>query len=186
MRSVLLSELMRRYNSLADASPATTAKRPLPISCFAEASTSRRIFVLRFPASGPWQAKQRSERIGRLSRLNSIAESGRLSRTKKVKRSIQLDSIAWDVTVNGMRAHRCPHVVLWNAVFTSGGVHGIDPVRFVPTGIFSVNFRKWPNPFISDKHVLRLGIPGILHLWSVLMTVSAYHGWFRLTWVSAV
>ena len=67
------------------------------------------------------------------------------------------------------------------AVYTDGSVHWIDPVRFVPTGIFSVNFRKWPNPFISNKHVLRMGIFEILHLLSVLMTVSAYHGWFRVT-----
>ena len=47
----------------------------LPESSFlkAPACTSNRNPALRFFSSGPWQAKQLSEKIGRMSRLKSIA-----------------------------------------------------------------------------------------------------------------
>src|SRR6476661_3944256 len=57
-------------------------------SILAADSISRRIFVLRVAASGPWQLKHLSEKMGRMSRLNSIGGgSGRAVETKATKQS---------------------------------------------------------------------------------------------------
>jgi hypothetical protein len=71
MRVALSSELIRRNISLASGSPGTIDRRPPRNSILAVDSMSRRIFVFRFAASGPWQVKHLSEKIGRMSRLKS-------------------------------------------------------------------------------------------------------------------
>src|SRR4051794_23187606 len=48
--------------------------RPFPKSIFAPVSLSKRSFDLRFAASGPWHVKHLSDKIGRISRLNSTEE----------------------------------------------------------------------------------------------------------------
>ena len=70
MRRAALSELMRWMISLFSGSPGTMAKRP-PRSAKAPSSVSRRSGLSRVALSGPWQVKHLSERIGRMSRLNS-------------------------------------------------------------------------------------------------------------------
>src|SRR5271165_5543401 len=73
MRTAVSEEVTRRTTSLRSGSPGTMAKRPFASSIRAPASVSKRNFVFRLAASGPWQAKHWSERIGRISRLNSIS-----------------------------------------------------------------------------------------------------------------
>src|SRR6516165_2592206 len=55
-------DVMRRISSLSPGLPATITER-------APSSVSKCSFALRFALSGPWQLKQRSDRIGRTSRL---------------------------------------------------------------------------------------------------------------------
>ena len=57
-------------SSLASGSPGFTAWMP-SLRTVAPSGVSRRSLPLRFLASKPWQAKQLSERIGRMSRLKS-------------------------------------------------------------------------------------------------------------------
>ena len=64
--------VIRCTNSLLSGRPGTITKLP-PRSDLAASSTSSRRSASRFAASGPWQRKQLSERIGRMSRLKSIA-----------------------------------------------------------------------------------------------------------------
>jgi hypothetical protein len=71
IRIVLSSGSSRATSSLASGSLGTMA----PISTATSRRSSRRS-ALREALSGPWQAKQFSDRIGRMSRLNSIAAEG--------------------------------------------------------------------------------------------------------------
>ena len=70
MRNAGFSAVMRFTMVLASGSPSTIAWRP-PRSAFAAASLSRRSGIFLATASGPWQVKHLSERIGRTSRLKS-------------------------------------------------------------------------------------------------------------------
>ena len=64
--------LMRAMTALRFRSPGTMAVSPLLSGLVAPANSSSRSPALRpLLASGPWQPKQRSERIGRTSRLKS-------------------------------------------------------------------------------------------------------------------
>ena len=58
------------YSLLSAAFPGTITWYP-PRSAKAPSFVSRRRFTIRCFSSGPWQAKQLSERIGRISRLKS-------------------------------------------------------------------------------------------------------------------
>src|SRR5689334_22367276 len=64
-------------------------RRPPRSSTFAVDSISSLILVLRVAASGPWHVKHRSEKMGRMSRLNSMVgdiplrEFTALSRTQR-------------------------------------------------------------------------------------------------------
>jgi hypothetical protein len=80
MRSSASSACTRSSTRLASGSPATIAKPDLR-AAVAPSNVSRRSFAWRLPASGPWHAKQRSERIGRTSRskLGIAAGSGAAS-----------------------------------------------------------------------------------------------------------
>ena len=64
------SEVTRAMSSLAATSSGTIAREPLSSSATACSATSSRRPACRLPLSGPWQAKQFSDRIGRMSRLN--------------------------------------------------------------------------------------------------------------------
>src|SRR5215475_2780804 len=75
MRTESSVELIRRIISLLLTSPGTIAKQPPLISARAPSSISKRRFVVLLALSGPWQAKHRSERIGRMSRLNSTTDA---------------------------------------------------------------------------------------------------------------
>ena len=63
------SEMIRATSSLASMSSGTIARVPLSNSSVALSATSRRSPACRLALSGPWQAKQLSERIGRMSLL---------------------------------------------------------------------------------------------------------------------
>ena len=72
--------VMRRISSLFSSDPGTTATSPDSPLPNAASFTSSRSSALRLFASGPWQVKQFSERIGRMSRLKSsfvVASSAR-------------------------------------------------------------------------------------------------------------
>ena len=69
-------EMIRATSSLAATSSGTIARAPLSSSLVACSATSSRRPACRLPLSGPWQAKQLSERIGRMSRLNEIRPRG--------------------------------------------------------------------------------------------------------------
>ena len=64
------TEEMRLANSLAARSPGTIARCPDFNAAYAPSAVSSRRPALRLLASGPWQPKQRSERIGRTSLPN--------------------------------------------------------------------------------------------------------------------
>jgi hypothetical protein len=71
--------MIRLINSLSEGVPGTTAAES-SLDAIAPARVSSRNLALRSSASGPWHAKQLSERIGRISRLKlslrpSAAES---------------------------------------------------------------------------------------------------------------
>ena len=52
-------------------------------------SVSRRSFVVRFEASGPWQVKHLSEKIGRMSLLKrTVAASARAHKASAGKKSV--------------------------------------------------------------------------------------------------
>ena len=70
MRLALSEADTRRNNSLLPGSPGTMALRPPLSAVAAPCSSSSRSDVIRLASSGPWQAKQFSDRIGRMSRLN--------------------------------------------------------------------------------------------------------------------
>ena len=63
---------IRARISLASGFPGTMAVPPLSSAAMATPRSSSLNPACRSSASGPWQAKQRSERIGRTSRLKSI------------------------------------------------------------------------------------------------------------------
>ena len=65
---------------LASARPGTMASFAI-----ADSRTSSRRPALRWPLSGPWQRKQFSERIGRMSRLNSTGSAARLAEGAKAR-----------------------------------------------------------------------------------------------------
>ena len=75
MRRAGFSAAIRPISSLAVTSPSTMACLPHPKSALAEASLSSRKGIFFATASGPWQVKHLSDRIGRTSRLNSMARS---------------------------------------------------------------------------------------------------------------
>ena len=62
---------MRAKSSLFAKSPFTTGRTSLRLRNTL-ASRSNRNYAFRWFLSGPWQEKQRSAKIGRTSRLNSI------------------------------------------------------------------------------------------------------------------
>ena len=64
------SETIRATSSLSSIFSGTIARAPLSSSSIATSGISSRSPACRLPLSGPWQAKQLSERIGRMSRLN--------------------------------------------------------------------------------------------------------------------
>src|SRR5688572_8732281 len=74
MRMAGLSAVTRFTSVLAAGSPSTMARRP-PVSALAAASLSRRSGIFFAVASGPWQRKHLSDRIGLTSRLNSRGRS---------------------------------------------------------------------------------------------------------------
>ena len=75
MRRVLSSLRIRCNRTLAAGSPGTIARRPPPRSAFAVSSRSSRRRMPLAVASAAWQAKQRSERMGRMSRLNDTGSA---------------------------------------------------------------------------------------------------------------
>ena len=70
------SEMIRATSSLAATSSGTIAREPLSSSAVACSAVSSRSPACRLALSGPWQAKQLSERIGRMSLLNEIRAWG--------------------------------------------------------------------------------------------------------------
>ena len=58
---------MRFHNALSAIFPGTIARTPLPISAVDPSGVSRRSLALRFFSSGPWHAKQVSDKTGRTS-----------------------------------------------------------------------------------------------------------------------
>src|ERR1043166_8376574 len=81
-------DVTRRISSLSSGLPAT-------ITDFAPSSVSKCSFALRLALSGPWQLKQRSERIGRTSRLNSTAAAWGLAAASsaQIARTVDEDFI---------------------------------------------------------------------------------------------
>ena len=68
--------MTRAISSLAAASSGTIARRPLSSSAVACSKVSSRRPACRLPLSGPWQAKQFSERIARMSLLKESRAGG--------------------------------------------------------------------------------------------------------------
>src|SRR5262245_2530472 len=68
-----LCELMRENSSLSWGLPGTMATPPRFSLANAPSLVSSRSFALRDFSSGPWQAKQLSDKIGRMWRLKSMA-----------------------------------------------------------------------------------------------------------------
>ena len=62
-----ISDAQRFRISQVLASPGTTGES-VPRNSFVPSSVSRRSPACRFDSSGPWQEKQRPERVGRMSR----------------------------------------------------------------------------------------------------------------------
>ena len=84
-------EMIRATSSLASTFSGTMARAPLSSSLVACSATSSRRPACRLPLSGPWQAKQLSERIGRMSRLNEIRPAGLLVDSSAAIRSAAVD-----------------------------------------------------------------------------------------------
>src|SRR4051812_48473069 len=101
MRSPSSSDVTRAIRALAAGLPGTTAAAPFFRVRTALSRWSRRSPALRWPSSGPWQAKQFFERIGLTSRLKSTggaanAASG-ASHTRKEQTNGERD-------IGGLRA----------------------------------------------------------------------------------
>src|SRR5437660_4012206 len=72
MRSSSSAAVIRRTSSLLSGEPGTMAALLLLPGATADSRLSSRIFVVRCAASGPWQAKQFFDKMGRMSRLKSM------------------------------------------------------------------------------------------------------------------
>ena len=95
MTSSGLSVVMRRYASLPPGLPATNGRTPSSLRN-APSSVSSRRPALRWLASGPWHWKQLSERIGRMSRLNSmLLPSSATTGERRLASRIATVSVRW-------------------------------------------------------------------------------------------
>ena len=111
---------IRRIISLALGSPGTSGPG-LPASPCRPSRVSRRVSASRLFLSGPWHAKQRSERIGRISRLNSIRfgiDRGSAAATKSsVKRVIEFiiglsQKATWEGHGRHCNLNRSPSIIV--------------------------------------------------------------------------
>src|SRR5450631_1435637 len=107
---------MRRNIGLAAGSPGTMAR-------LAAVSTSNRRVVLRLPGSGPWQVKQLSDRMGRMSRLNSTsAASDGMAARKRTTGNFMAQEIVlvYSYAMRGKRTfHATEALSLYILVLTS-------------------------------------------------------------------
>ena len=74
---------IRRINSLDSGWPGTMARSPLSSAAMAVSNWSRRKPPSTCLASGPWQARHLSDKIGRTSRLKSTLSSAEVGRPAK-------------------------------------------------------------------------------------------------------
>ena len=153
-RSLLL---IRLHSSLASKLPGLTATFPSLSAVVAPSGVSRRRPALRFLASKPWQAKQLSDKIGRISRLNAsgpAAEAGPAAQSPTARYIGRRNRLGIGRLVCAPKVYaRPPAEQPWNCVESRSGVSPLSlfegEVISVPPGASRVRV-QWEVRKILD------------------------------------
>src|SRR5205085_4433102 len=95
--------VMRSISLLFEGFPGTMARSPDLAGLKASSFRSKRSLALRSWPSGPWHLKQFSEKIGRISRLKSMAEAGAVLSAACVENASRSDSANNGVVIGFFR-----------------------------------------------------------------------------------